>query len=438
VGRDLDAFTHFHELDRRIVGTPLLYRIQVLCKELAVAAISLAFSVAFLGNAVLAAERNLPRLFTALVQENVAAERVSMPEAVDSMERVVLDRGVLGLPAFSGVVAGHEFVAERLDSSRGNLSETFDYRTGPTEARSVFTIYSGVVYGNLVVEGKSYFISPEGNHFLVVRSARRETEELLRYAPRGDLQSIGAFATGYSRRRACCFFPPPPSGIVTIAIATDYVAVLGGEEKARARAQHMIDRQNATFKNSGFAEAKFVNPEAIVIDPPEAVIERGLYDWAVSGAGKPIITGLRKRNKAAATFILSKGTHVSEALRNAPGKWLPDIQVAVVGGFFAEWDDSDIRAFIHEAGHLCGGDHNIESAPPQASDPQGTNRDWYDCADGVRGALSYNPCGKFLETVEIYSGVNSFWHGKATGHAGVNDNVSGMRIVWRDLAGPHD
>ena len=438
MGRDLDAFTHFHELDRRIVGTSLLYRVHLLCKELAVAAISLAFSVAFLGNAVLAAERNVPRLFTALVQEKATTERTPMPEGVDSMERVALDRGVLGMPAFSGVVSGYEFVAERLDSSRGNLSETFDYRTGPTEARSVFTIYNGIVYGNLVVEGKSYFMSPEGDHFLIVRSIRHEIEEFIRYAPRGDLQTIEAFATNFSRRRACCSFLPPPSGIVTMAISADYIAALGSQEKARARAQHMIDRQNAAFKNSGFGEAKFVNSEAIVVDPPQEVVERGLYDWAVSGAGKPIISGMRKRNKAAATFILSKGTHVSEALRNAPGKWLPDIQVAVVGGFFAEWDDSDIRAFIHEAGHLCGGDHNIEAAPPQATDPQGSNRDWYDCADGVHGALSYNPCGTFLETAEIYSGLTSFWRGKPTGKAGVNDNVGGMRVVWRDLAGPHE
>lgn len=76
--------------------------------------------------------------------------------------------------------------------------------------------------------------------------------------------------------------------------------------------------------------------------------------------------------------------------------------------------------------------------PHRKSDPQGSNRDWYDCNEAVRGALSYNPCGKFLESVEIYSGLNSFWRGRPTGKAGVNDNVSGMRNVWKNLAGPHD
>jgi hypothetical protein len=115
-----------------------------------------------------------------------------------------------------------------------------------------------------------------------------------------------------------------------------------------------------------------------------------------------------------------------------------DNEVAVAGGFFAEWSDDDIRAALHEVGHLSGGDHNIESAAPQATDPQGSARDWYDCAGGVHGALSYNVCGIYLETVEQYSGVNSFWNGQPTGKAGVNDNVAMFRRVFKLLQGEHD
>jgi hypothetical protein len=196
----------------------------------------------------------------------------------------------------------------------------------------------------------------------------------------------------------------------------------------------MIDRLNNAYLSSKFY-GKVAIREIFFVDPPKDVIERGLYYWAMIPAG-PVVEA-RKRTKAAGTMILSQGSHVAEATRTAPRPIYPDLEVAVCGGFFAEWDDGDIHIAMHEIGHLSGGDHNPESSRHGPDDPQITARDWYSCEESIYGLLSYNVCGKWLQTVEMYSGLNAVYAGKVRGNEKQN-NVGTFVKVFEFMKGEHE
>jgi len=387
----------------------------------------------------------LPSLFTPLTQlARKTVVTAAMPVGVESMQRVALDAGVLGLGAFTVNVEGRDYIAERVDSTLDIASQRFVYRTGTDEALSTFTKFAdGTVLGKVFAGGKGYFVTPEGDHYLVVCSAHRVMPEVVHPPLIGSREKVtlAGATTGCPGKCRAVRFPYPPAPILRIVVAMEnkYADAVGSKEKAIQRMTHWRDRQNTAYQKSGF-EGRIEVTEFAFFDLPEDLSKWGtVYVWATDPAN-PVIRDMRRRNAAGAVVIFSTSTYSNEAARSSPDPAFThfDNEVAVVGGFYAEWSDDDIWTAIHEVGHVSGGDHNIEDAAPQAADPQGSARDWYSCEDGVHGALSYNVCNVFLEDAEIYSGVNSFWRGRPTGKAGVNDNVSMFRLVFKLLQGEHD
>lgn len=353
------------------------------------------------------------------------------------MERVSLDPNVLGFPAFTVNLTGGDFVAERVDSERHAFSEMFLYRVEGEVILSTFTkSYNGVVFGHMHARGRSYFLSSEGADYILASSVHVPFPEIVHYPLLSQpLPPLTPFASSsQGRRRAVRSGPLPTTVFVNIAICLDYRDAVGGAEKAIARAEHMIDRQNNAYQTSGFNGRVSVR-EIFFIDPPKEVIERGLYAWAIDPAGP--VAEMRKHSKAAASIVLSKGTAVSSATRTAPQPIDPNREVAICGGFFAEWDDGDILVALHEIGHLSGGDHNPESSQHGPDDPQITARDWYSCEESIYGLLSYNVCDKWLQRVEMYSGLNAVYAGKVRGNEKQN-NVGTFVKVFEFMKGEHE
>jgi hypothetical protein len=377
--------------------------------------------------------QDLPHLFTPLPQ---ALGKGPLPERVLSMERVALQEDVLGLPAFIVSVEGRELVAEKVSSEWHATSEMLLYRVEGEELFSTFTkSYNGIVFGHIQANGKSYFLSGQGDEHLVVSSIPVLFPEIVHYPFLTQPISSSIFSSATSgRRRAVRSGSSPVTVGVNIAICLDYRDAVGGTDKAIARVNHMIDRQNNAYRSSSFY-GRFEIRDIYFVDPPNEVVKRGLYKWATT-PGSPVIEA-RKRTKAAATIVLSQGSLSHEALRTAPYPIDPDDEVAISGGFWAEWDDSDIHSTMHENGHLSGGDHNPESSFHPPDDPQISARDWYSCEEGIYGLLSYNVCDKFLKRVEMYSGLNAVYAGKVRGNE-MQNNVGMFGRVFVFMTGAHE
>jgi hypothetical protein len=374
----------------------------------------------------------LPRLLTVLPQ--VAGTALHAAGQTRSSERVQLHPEVLGFSAFTLNVQGEEFRAELVESERRAASEMFRYRVEGEELLSTFTkSYDGIVFGQIQAGGKRYFISSEENDHLLVSSSPVLFPEIIRYPFANESEPV-ALALGLPRRRAVRSGSLPAQVPVVIAICLDYRDAVGGAENAIARATHMIDRQNSAYRASGFS-GRVELREIAFIDPPPEVVPRGLYAWSINPAG--LVAQIRKRNKAAATIVLSQGALQIEALRTSPAPINPDYEVAIVAGFFAEWDDGDISNFLHEVGHLSGGDHNPESSRHPPDDPQASARDWYSCEESIYGALSYNVCDKWLQTIEMYSGLHAVYAGKVRGSE-MQNNVGMFEKVFEFMKGDHD
>jgi hypothetical protein len=360
-------------------------------------------------------------------------------ERAESVELVALDIAILGFSAFTVNIGAREYVAQLVHSERHAGSEMFQYRLEGETLLSTFTKFDdGTVLGWIQAGGKGHFISPDEKDYLVVSSVHTSLPEVIRYPSlMGRLEeSVDSAAATYRKRRAARSGPPAPRVPLVIAVDDGYERLVGSKEKAAQRVTHYVDRQNTAFRNSGF-EGRLELREVAFFDLPDLPAGVTVFQWAIDPLN-PVIRMMRKRNKAAGTIIFSGSTRVNEALRTAPAPVNPDIVVAVVGGFFADWDATDIHTALHEMGHLSGGDHNPESAQRPADDPQASARDWYDCGAGVYGALSYNVCGKFLDFVEMYSGLAAVYDGKVRGIAGKQDNVGTFRLVFEYLKGDHE
>jgi hypothetical protein len=357
-------------------------------------------------------------------------------ERVTSVERVILDTRLIGSSAFTVKIEERELLATRVASEVRAFSEMFLYRVEGADFLSVFTrTYDGIVLGHIQTNGKGYFISGAGGTHLVVSSLSVPVPEVV-HSPLLEEPVSLAFApsTTLGRRRAVRSGPLPVTVYMNIAICLDYRDAVGGEAKAIARATHMIDRLNNAYRSSGFSGRVEIR-EIAFVDPPAEVIPLRMYEWATDPAG--IVVANRKRTKAAATIVLSKRSSRSEALRTSPYPISANNEVAICSGFFAEWDDGDIHNVLHEAGHLSGGDHNPESSAHPPTDPQITARDWYSCEESAYGALSYNVCDKFLNRVEMYSGLNAVYAGKVRGNE-LQNNVGMFVRVFQYLKGDHD
>ena len=378
---------------------------------------------------------NIPRLFSPLPR--IRAEAFPVSERILSMEQVQLSAEILGFSSFILSVKGREFLAERIDSERHVSSEMFRYRIEGEELPSVFTkAYNGTVFGRIQAGGKGYFLSQEGDHYVVALTRHVLPPEVLHYPWfSGPLQLESVFGAAPSRRRrAVRSGPSPMLASIVIAICSDYRDAVGGAEKAIARATHMVDRLNSAYKASAFS-GRIEIKEIAFVDPPKEVVAGDLHAWATDPEGP--VAAIRRRNKAFGSMVLSKETRVAEATRTTPRPINPDFEVAVIAGFYADWDDSDILNALHEMGHIGGGDHNPENSRNLPNDPEPFARDWYSCEDGLQGPLSQNVCDKWLDDVEMYSGLNSVYAGKVRGSPTQN-NVGTFYRVFPFLTGDHD
>jgi hypothetical protein len=433
VAGDLDAFTHFGGLAfvlslarvRKLSSrTPRVLRA-------AVGVLLLATSISLSAQATTA--ENLKPLFTPAPQ---ALGTEFFRERVTSVESVILDASLIGLSAFTVNVEGRELLATRVASEVRVSSEMFLYRVEGGDFLSVFTrTYDGIVLGHIQTNGKGYFISGAGGNHLVVSGLSVPVPEVVHYPMLEEPVSLAlSLSTTPARRRAVRSGPLPVTVYMNIAICLDYRDAVGGEAKAIARATHMIDRLNNAYRSSGFSGRVEIR-EIAFVDPPAEFIPTGLYKWATDPSG--IVVANRKRTKAAGTIVLSKNALVAEAIRTAPRPIDPNREVAIAAGFFAEWDDGDIHIALHEVGHLSGGDHNPESSTHPPDDPQISARDWYSCEESVYGALSYNVCDKFLNRVEMFSGLNAVYAGRVRGNER-QDNVGTFVRVFEYLKGAHE
>jgi hypothetical protein len=313
----------------------------------------------------------------------------------------------------------------------------FQYRLEGETLLSTFTkFYDGNVLAWIVAGGKGYFVTRGPSDYLVVSSVFAPLPEIVHSPPLIDQRYLITSAPPSAKRRSVRSGSPAPKVPVVIAADREYVDRVGSRDKVIARVTHYVDRQNTAYRNSGF-EGRLELREVAFFDLPPLPDDVTVFEWAVDSTN-PVIRTIRRRNKAAATIIFSGSGRTNEAIRTAPSPIDPDQEVAVAGGFFAEWDPTDIHSALHETGHLSGGDHNPESANRPPTDPQASARDWYDCEAGVRGALSYNVCGKFLNFTEMYSGLAAVYEGKVRGVAGRQDNVGMFRFVFDYLKGDHE
>lgn len=376
----------------------------------------------------------MPHLFTPLPQ---ASGKGVQADNAPSVRRVTLNADILGFPAFIVSVGDREFVAERVESQRSISSETFLYMVEGEELLSVFTkSYDGRVLGYIQAGGKNYFISDESGEYVVAPSATHDPLPEVVYYPllEQPILPMQLFAsTSMGRRRAVRSGPEPPTVWLNIAVCLDYRDAVGGSEKAIARVTHMVDRLNAAYRASGFYGRVAIR-EIYFIDPPVEVVELGLFKWARTLTG-PVVAA-RERTKAAGTVVISQGSLQSSAIRTSLYPFYANGQVAIVGKFFAG-SDPDIKTFIHEVGHLSGGDHNPESSSYLGrADPQASARDWYSCEEKLRGALSYNVCDRFMNKIEMFSGLKAVYAGKVRGNE-MQDNAGMFAKVFEFMKGDH-
>src|ERR1700682_5884800 len=83
-----------------------------------------------LGASVRACTVGLPSLFAPLPQAQALGKGAPLQKNVESMQRVALDAGIVGFPAFKVSVEGREYVALLVTTGEwGPISQDFAYRT---------------------------------------------------------------------------------------------------------------------------------------------------------------------------------------------------------------------------------------------------------------------------------------------------------------------
>jgi hypothetical protein len=425
VGCDLDAFTHFGELNSAH-RSRLRAGAEVLVKVLSALAVTLA---------PCAMASSLPQLFVKLPQPTHKVAALSANDPAASFERVQLDSAVLAFGDFAVETSHGTEIASRVDSYRHGDSETFLFRVG-NEALSVATIFIGrPTLMHITIDGETYFVSPEGDHYVVAPTSRNaDLPESVQYA--NVISSSDQFfaaaqaVTGTGRRRAVRSGPSPYRFSMQGVLATSYLQAVNerdhlndpvkAEQIARDRMQHAFDYANLALANSRFFTGRWYLRQVVVRD----LGTNAAMDWARTNAE---IQSLRRANKACGTFIMAQAGGL-QALRNSPSKVNPTINNAVAGGYFASWDDSDMRTTAHELGHVLGMDHNWEDAPDRATDPQRYARGKYDCVRKERDLMSYNRCGDTLTTLPIYSGPQVIWNGSVWGSEAENNVLAAVNV----------
>jgi reprolysin-like metallo-peptidase family M12B len=286
---------------------------------------------------------------------------------------------------------------------------------------------------HITVDGETYFVSPEGDHYVVAPTKSiANLKEAVRYPAVSSEQFFAAAAQAATnaRRRAVRSGPDPYRYSMQGVLATSYLQAVNerdglndlvkAEQIARDRMQHAFDYTNAALANSSYYQGRWYLRQVVVREVDQA----DPSTWAQNASD---VQALRASVHAAGTFIMAQQSG-AEAVRNSPGKVNPKVNVAIAGSYFASWDDGDMRTTAHELGHTLGMDHNWQSAPDPAKDSQWYARAKYDCTRKVRDLMSYNPCGEFLTTLPIYSGPQVIWNGGIWGSEAENNVRAAVTI----------
>jgi hypothetical protein len=369
----------------------------------------------------------LPRLFNVTQPFRVFSERAvatesakMLPKGTLFMQRVELNAQALGGDV-SVTLDGQSRVAKFVDSYiRPGEGTTFFYSTGKDSSGKdemisvVTTFFDGrPAIANVVIDRKSYYISPEGSHHVAALNAARQVKDIVHPVAEILAQMPPALRSAYlsaattavpSRRRVCCTF------YQTIAMVTavdqSYLNEVGpkdgqtAEQRVTSLIAHQYDRLNAALYNSGAGDYRFVNKATAYVNVPQGT---NVISWATAHMSP--VNVLRRDNNAAAAVLLFQNS--PEAALNSPDPNVPiiaDFNIAVAGEYIADSDDGTVWDIIHEIGHLLAVDHNPENALSPLTGVYAFRHSQCDCPAGVQFAVSYNACDKFLTRLEIYPG----------------------------------
>ncbi len=312
---------------------------------------------------------------------------------------------------------GKEHVAHLVASyhREDGRGESFFYAMerpdGEEELWSTFTtFYDGSpAYAFVVADGRSYFISPEGNHHVVKRSLKPLVRENLRFrqaAPSASAKSVAADALKVTTNRTRAVRSGWTNRIplvvdVNVGVVNPYG--LTDRTEVAARVTHYFDRQNATFRNSGDPNYVYCR-EIAYISIPGTVPFDGYWGWARTD---PQVEAIRARNLAAGSIILLGSNVRFEASLNVPGVFpAPSDQIILAGGYWRRDSDTDVLNVLHEVGgHFLGRNHDLGHTSSPFATPQ--SHDWTSCERMQHGPTAYADCGGFMETVEVYSGLRA-------------------------------
>jgi len=433
VGRDLDAFTHFRELGCAH-GVSVAREAAAFVKMILLCPVLLLFTSPAVAS-------HLPPLLSAL-PEPIKGGSIANTAALPLL-RVKMNTSVLALDYFSIEWNGTVKIAERIASYRRDDGETFEFRVdgGLLSVATTFDdcqpgACSRPTFAHIVIDGKTYFVSgerPDADSYIIAPTSSFQMTETVRYSalPASEAFSAlipAAFPTG--KRRAVRPGPPAYRFSMQGVLATSYRAAINdrdglndlakAEQLARDRMQHAFDYTNAALANSGYYRGRWYLRQVVVRDVDDA----DPMTWAENATE---VQQLRAAVHGCGTFIMSQGGR-AEALRNSPGKVNPKVDNVVAGGYFASWDDGDMRVTAHELGHTLGMDHNWEDAPDRSKDPQWYARARYDCARKERDLMSYNRCGDTLTTLPIYSGPAVIWNGTTWGSDAENNVLAAVNV----------
>lgn len=373
----------------------------------------------------------------------VAALVTLAPSLIQAAPKTItLDPQALRAPLFDLTIDGKTWLAQTTDWDRDG--RTIRFKAGSLmqpadELESVVTFDDdGHALGTIHAGGSTWMITTAGSSWQVQPMTSSVSDEMNPVWTGGNSTEamMKAMAvTASSVRRRAVNDPLRRTDVRILALYMDgYVDALG-EDGTRLRINHAVDTLNTAFRNSGIPEAHFVLVGAEHVHPPSSVIDTDLLGWSTFDAG---VAALRARYDADVVVTFSARSRAIEAWRPLWGQVVPNAAFAVIGGFVAENDDTDILNLVHEMGHVFFGDHNPENATVPASlDTAPDSRDWYRCDQGVMGALSYNVCGTALRRLPLYSNPAVQYNGRATGVEGQTNNARIFRLALPIVASYH-
>ena len=336
-------------------------------------------------------------------------------------------------------VEGKKYTLHRVDEYTRPGGETYFYSTDPIGpdgeggVLSTFTTFDDgrPFWSSLSLDGKSYELSPEGDHYVLKRALYpriREAERM--FAPREPREPVArvqamSFEPGFTpmasdaqwsvtatRRRACCTWWNRIPFVVVVNVGAKNPYGITDKAKVEARVAYYFDLMNAALRNSG--ETNFVYYREIAyLSFPDSVPDNGYYNWAKDDPG---VEEVRARNKAAASVLLLGRfvQHQASMLSPAPYMVKPSYRIAIAGGYLRDDSKVDALTTAHEMGHVLGKDHEYkwsQAALTGVPDLFPKRIGWSSCERMQHCIMAYGDCngvtGGGMETVEIFSGYRA-------------------------------